>query len=369
MEAHLECLNNHGLFNNSALLQKKGERKMKRSTLLLAFAAVTLLVLTATPGPAAEPQFKWKAEALWGPQETPYKMFEKLLQNIKVMTDGRLEITPFPAGSIVTVSDALDAVRNNVMQAMWMGPIYFSGKNPAFAAIGELSMAWEDPGELDTFMQKGGGMELLRELYKPFGVYSVGSIIYGMESYPSKKPLRKVEDFKGLKIRVPQGMEAEILTRIGAAVIVLPGTEVYSALDKGVIEATNWGTPSMNDKLGYHKIAPYFTYPGWHSMPVGDFSVREAEWNKLPADIKLILETSIRRFTWDLTQQTLMEDLEVVRQAKSKGATPIAWSSEEKYKMRVQSRKVWDDWKKKNPQTRKVIDAQEAFLKLLGRIE
>lgn len=342
---------------------------MKRSTLLLAFAAVTLLVLTATPGPAAEPQFKWKAEALWGPQETPYKMFEKLLQNIKVMTDGRLEITPFPAGSIVTVSDALDAVRNNVMQAMWMGPIYFSGKNPAFAAIGELSMAWEDPGELDTFMQKGGGMELLRELYKPFGVYSVGSIIYGMESYPSKKPLRKVEDFKGLKIRVPQGMEAEILTRIGAAVIVLPGTEVYSALDKGVIEATNWGTPSMNDKLGYHKIAPYFTYPGWHSMPVGDFSVREAEWNKLPADIKLILETSIRRFTWDLTQQTLMEDLEVVRQAKSKGATPIAWSSEEKYKMRVQSRKVWDDWKKKNPQTRKVIDAQEAFLKLLGRIE
>ena len=343
---------------------------MKRSTLLMAFAAVTLLVLTATPGPAADPQFKWKAEALWGPQETPYKMFEKLLQNIKVMTDGRLEITPFPAGSIVTVSDALDAVRNNVMQAMWMGPIYFSGKNPAFAAIGELSMAWEDPGELDTFMQKGGGIgNSSGNCISPSGFTQWVRSSTAWNRILRKKPLRKVEDFKGLKIRVPQGMEAEILTRIGAAVIVLPGTEVYSALDKGVIEATNWGTPSMNDKLGYHKIAPYFTYPGWHSMPVGDFSVREAEWNKLPADIKLILETSIRRFTWDLTQQTLMEDLEVVRQAKSKGATPIAWSSEEKYKMRVQSRKVWDDWKKKNPQTRKVIDAQEAFLKLLGRIE
>jgi TRAP-type mannitol/chloroaromatic compound transport system substrate-binding protein len=342
---------------------------MKRNIILMGFFVVALLVLTVTPGPAAEAQFKWKAQTLWSAQETPHKMFEKLAQNLKVMTGGRLEITPFPAGSIVTVTDSLDAVRNNVMQAMWMGPIYFSGKNPAFAAIGELSMAWEDPSELDAFMYKGGGMELLRELYKQFGVYSVGSIIYGMESYPSKKPLRKLEDFKGLKIRVPQGMEAEILTRIGASVIILPGTEVYSALDKGVIDATNWGTPSMNDKLGYHKIAPYFTYPGWHSMPVGDFSVREAEWNKLPADMKVMLETAIRRFNWDLIHQTLIEDLEVVRQAKSKGATPIAWSSEEKYKMRVESQKVWEEWKKKNPQTRKVIETQEAFLRLLGRIQ
>jgi TRAP-type mannitol/chloroaromatic compound transport system substrate-binding protein len=342
---------------------------MKSRKICVGLIAVFVFAFSAALATGAEPLWKWKAEALWGPAETPYKMFEQMLQNIKVMTGGRLEITPFPAGSIVPVTECLDAVRNNVMQAMWMGPIYFSGKNPAFAAIGELSMAWEDPGELDAFMYKGGGMELLRELYKPFGVYSVGSIIYGMESYPSKKPLRKVEDFKGLKIRVPQGMEAEILTRIGASVIVLPGTEVYSALDKGVIDATNWGTPSMNDKLGYHKIAPYFTYPGWHSMPAGDFSVREAEWNKLPADVKLILETAVRRFNWDLIHQTLAEDLEVVRLAKSKGATPIAWSSEEKYKMRTESRKVWEEWKKKNPQTRKVIEAQEAFLKLLGKIE
>jgi hypothetical protein len=70
-----------------------------------------------------------------------------------------------------------------------------------------------------------------------------------------------------------------------------------------------------------------------------------------------------------LIHQTLVEDLDVVRQAKTKGATPVAWSSEEKYKMRNESRKVWDDWKKKNPQTRKVIEAQEAFVKLLGKIE
>jgi len=341
---------------------------MKKGKIVV-LTAVGLVVLFTSLALGAEAQWKWKAEALWAATETPYKMFEKMLDNIKIMTGGRLEITAFPAGAIVPVTDCLDAVKNNVIQAMWMGPIYFSGKNPAFAALGELSMAWDTPMELDTFMMKGGGMELLRELYKPYGVYSVGPIIYGMESYPSKKPLRTVEDFKGLKIRIPQGMEAEILTRVGASVIVLPGTEVYSALDKGVIDATNWGTPSMNDKLGYHKIAPYFTYPGWHSMPVGDFSVRQAHWDKLPDDVKLIVETAVRRLTWDLIEQTFIEDSETVEQAKSKGATPIAWSAEEKAKMRAVSREVWDSWKDKNPQTRKVIETQEAFLRKLGRIQ
>ena len=341
---------------------------MKKRGVFLIWATVCIVVFSTSVTMGAEAQWKWKAQALWSATETPYKMFEKMLENIKLMTGGRLEIAPFPAGAIVPVTDCLDAVKNNVMQAMWMGPIYFSGKNPAFAALGELSMAWDHPMELDTFMYKGGGMELLRELYKPYGVYSVGAIIYGMESYPSKIPLKKIEDFKGLKIRVPQGMEAEILTGIGASVIVLPGTEVYSALDKGVIDATNWGTPSMNDRLGFHKIAPYFTYPGWHSMPVGDFSVRQAEWDKLPADVKEIVETSIRRFTWDLIEQTFIEDIETVEKAKAKGATPIAWSAEEKAKMRAESRKVWERWKEKSPQTRKVIETQEAFLRKLGRM-
>ena len=342
---------------------------MKPRTVVVALMVVTLLGFWATSVPAADPQFKWKAQTLWAAQETPHRMFEQLTQTLKVMTNGRLEITPFPAGAIVPVTECLDAVRNNVMQAMWQGPVYFSGKNPAFAALGELTIAWEHPMDGDAFMYKGGGVELLRELYKPFGVFSVGPIIYGMESYPSKKPLRRLEDFKGLKIRIPQGMEAELLTKLGASVIVLPGTEVYSALDKGVIDATNWSTPSMNDRLGYHKIAPYFTYPGWHSMPFGDFSVREQEWNKLPADMKLILETAIRRFSWDLVEQTMMEDLQTVAEAKAKGATPISWTAEEKFRIRKEARKVWEEWKKKNPQTKKVIEAQEAFLRKLGKID
>jgi TRAP-type mannitol/chloroaromatic compound transport system substrate-binding protein len=189
-----------------------------------------------------------------------------------------------------------------------------------------------------------------------------------MESYPSKKPLRKLEDFKGLRIRVPQGMEADLLTRLGASVIVLPGTEIYSALDKGVVEATNWSVVSDNDRLGYHKVAPYFTYPGFHSMPIGDFAVNAREWEKVPADIKAMLPAACRQWSWDVIQRLALEDLRVVEEAKAKGATPVSWTSEEKARIRKEARKVWDDWRKKNEDCKKSLDSMEAFLRKLGKI-
>jgi TRAP-type mannitol/chloroaromatic compound transport system substrate-binding protein len=316
-----------------------------------------------------EPQFKWKAQCLWSPAETSYKAFDDLCKRIKAMTNGRLEITPYSSGSIVPNTECLDAVKNNVMQAMHQASVYFSGKNPALAALGDLTMAWEHPWEADLYFHYAGGFELLNDIYKRLGVHLVGVMWWGMESYPSKKPIRRLEDFKGLKIRVPQGMEADLLARLGASVIVLPGTEIYSALDKGVVEATNWSVVSDNDRLGYHKVAPYFTYPGFHSMPTGDFAVNQKEWEKLPADIKAILPAACRQWSWDVIQRLFLEDLRVVQEAKAKGATPVAWTSEEKARIRAEAMKVWADWKKKNEDTRMAIESIEAFLRKLGKIK
>lgn len=312
---------------------------------------------------------KWKAQTLWAAQETPHKTFEEFCQRVKKMTGGRLEIQAFPAGAVVPTFETLDAVKNNVLQAIHVWPGYAAGKNPAFAALTDLIFAYEHPWELDAFMHYRGGLEMLRELYKPFGAYTVGVMFWGVESWPSKKPITKLEDFKGIKIREPQGMEAEFMTKAGASVVVLPGQEVFSALDKGVIDATNWGTVSINDKMGFHQIAPYFTYPGFHSMPVGDFTVNQKEWDRLPDDIKAILVTATREWCWDTVERVALEDLKVVSEAKAKGRTPISWSPEEKAKARKLAREIWQEWKKKNEQTRKIIEAQEAWLKELGRID
>jgi TRAP-type mannitol/chloroaromatic compound transport system substrate-binding protein len=335
------------------------------------FFAIALMVAVAMAAPAFAQQapIKWKAQTLWNTQETPQKTFEEFCKRVKIATNGRLEIEPFSAGTIVPTNETLTALQSNVLQAIHVWPGYASGRNPAFAALTDLIFAYENPWELDAFMQYRGGLELLRELYKPFGGYTVGYMLWGLESWPSKKPIRNMEDFKGLKIREPQGMEAEFMAKAGASVVVLPGTEIFSAMDKGVVEAANWATASINDKTGFHQVAPYFTYPGFHSMPIGDFTVRQQEWDKLPDDIKQILTSLCREWAWDSIERIAAEDAKLVSEAKSKGYFPTAWTPEEKAKARKIAQEIWQSWKGKNEQTKRAIEMQEAWLRELGRIQ
>jgi hypothetical protein len=165
--------------------------------------------------------------------------------------------------------------------------------------------------------------------------------VVGAESWPSKKPVRRLEDFKGLKIRVPQGMEADLLTRLGASVVVLPGTEIYSALDKGVVDATNWSVASDNDRLGFHKVAPYFTYPGFHSMP-RDFAVNEREWTS-SRPTSSDAPGGLPAVGWDVIQ-CWPEDLKIVVRPRRN----IHPSPGRPRRRCGSSRglKVWADWKK-----------------------
>jgi TRAP-type mannitol/chloroaromatic compound transport system substrate-binding protein len=344
-------------------------KKLSAKRILVTAVVLAVAVALAAPAWAQQAPIKWKAQTLWNAQERPQKTFEDFCKRVKVLTNGRLEIEPYPAGAIVPTNETLTALQSNVLQAIHVWPGYASGRNPAFAALCDFIFAYEQPWELDAFMHYKGGLELLRELYKPFGAYTVGVMTWGVESWPSKKPIRNMDDFKGLKIREPQGMEAEFMAKAGASVVSLPGTEIFSALDKGVVDATNWATASINNQTGFNQVAPYFTYPGFHSMPVGDFTVRQADWDKLPADIKEILVSACREWAWDTIEKVAMDDAKLVSEAKSKGFTPIAWAPEDRAKARKVAQEIWQGWKGKNEQTKRAIELHEAWLRELGRIQ
>ena len=344
-------------------------KKLSGRRILLTAVVLAVAVALAAPAWAQQAPIKWKAQTLWNAQERPQKTFEDFCKRVKVLTNGRLEIEPYPAGAIVPTNETLTALQSNVLQAIHVWPGYASGRNPAFAALCDFIFAYEQPWELDAFMHYKGGLELLRELYKPFGAYTVGVMSWGVESWPSKRPIRNMDDFKGLKIREPQGMEAEFMAKAGASVVSLPGTEIFSALDKGVVDATNWATASINNQTGFHQVAPFFTYPGFHSMPVGDFTVRQADWDKLPADIKEILVSACREWAWDTIIKVAMDDAKLVSEAKSKGLTPIAWAPEDRAKARKLAQEIWQGWKGKNEQTKRAIELHEAWLRELGRIQ
>jgi TRAP-type mannitol/chloroaromatic compound transport system substrate-binding protein len=252
---------------------------------------------------------------------------------------------------------------------MHMWPGYFSGKEPALAAISDIVAAYTHPWQKDAWMYYKGGWEMLNEMYRPYNAYTVGWMFWGIESMVSTKPIRRIEDFQGLKMRVPQGMTAMLMQKLGASVVVLPGGEVYSALDKGVINTSDWATLSMNQRMGFWQVAKYTNYPGFHSMPLGDFTVNIKEWDKLPDDIKHILKTACREWCWDSIERIAIDDVRALKEMKEKGITAFAWSEEDLAKLRAVAREVWDEFATKSPMTKKVVDSQKEWLRDLGLID
>jgi TRAP-type mannitol/chloroaromatic compound transport system substrate-binding protein len=308
-------------------------------------------------------------QSLWQGGSVNPKIFEDYCKRVNQLTAGRLEITPLPVGAVVAYTETLDAIQAGVLEAHQSGGPYFSGKEPALALTGDLTGGFETPYQFQMWFEYGGGLQLAREIYAKFNIYYVGPVLWGMESIPAKKAIRNVADFKGVKMRAPEGLSAEVWRRIGVGVVTLPGSEVYTALERGVIDATDWGTLGMNQDLGYHKIAGYPLYPGFHSMPASEVAVNMDKWKELPDDIKAIVESATRDFNRDMIQRIALEDSKAAAEAKAAKVELVDWTPEERKKFRGVAQQAWNDWAKKSPMAKKVLDSQVAFMKQLGLLD
>jgi TRAP-type mannitol/chloroaromatic compound transport system substrate-binding protein len=338
---------------------------MKR---LYACAALGTALMLSHAAFAAE-AIKWKMMTLWSAGTAPYSVFVAFTENVKKKSNGRLVIEPLPGGSIVPPTESLDAVSSGILDAENGGGAYAAGKEPAFALLADMQGGFENPKQMQQWIDTGGGLQVAREVYKRFNVFFVGGAWYGMESLVSKKPLRSVADFKGVKMRAPVGIGQDIFKKLGAAPVNIPGSEVYTSLERGVIDASDWSTLSMNDELGYHKLAKYPTYPGFHSMPMGDVSVNMKKWNALPDDLKKLLEESVREFSDALVQKTREDDEKVAQSAKQRGFEPINWSPEERKKFRAVAQEVWKEYASRSESAKKVYDSATAAMKKQGLIQ
>ena len=312
---------------------------------------------------------EWKAQSLWQAGTLPHQIFEEFAQRVGERSDGRLKIEALAVNSIVSSTESLDAVGADILQAQQSGPAYFTGKDAAFALLSDPQGGFENPEQMRQWMETGGGMDLARELYARYNVYFVGGVWYGMESLVSKKPIRKLADFKGVKIRAPQGLGQDIFLRLGAAPVNLPGSEVYTALERGVVDASDWGTLSMNQDLGYHKLAPYPIYPGYHSMPMADFAVNMNRWNALPDDLKILVEDEVRQFTDEMIERNRAADEKVLAQADKLGFEAIDLPTAERRKFREIAREVWSEYADRSPMAKRIYESQVAFLQKLNLLD
>jgi TRAP-type mannitol/chloroaromatic compound transport system substrate-binding protein len=263
-------------------------KSSRRKFLTVAAASAGAATITGAPfiRTAAAATTTWRVQTSW-PAGVGLATFKAWCNTIKEKTGGELEFKAYAAKEVVGDFELLDGVRNGVLEAMNSFTLYWAGKVPGTAFLSSYLMGLRFPHEWDIFFYSKGGLQLARDLFAKQGLYYVNRIHHGPNIIHSKKPIRTIEDFKGLKLRVPGGMIAEGFAAIGARTTLLPGGEVFSALEKGTVDAADYTGPAVNWDLGFQQVTSYIWEgpPGLESIyqPVDlmDFCVGMDHWKKL----------------------------------------------------------------------------------------
>ncbi|SFO98394.1 TRAP-type mannitol/chloroaromatic compound transport system, substrate-binding protein [Cohaesibacter marisflavi] len=325
------------------------------------FVGAALGLIMANQAVAAD--YEWTFQTSENTGEPQFEIKKQWADNIEKMTQGRVNIEILPTGAVVPHNQTLDAVRSGILQGHLTDPSYFSGIDPAFSMLGNLVGAWGDPLEFLEYMKYGGGEQLYNELVEPYNVHLIGAAATGLEAFVTKKPIRTVADLKGLKVRAPEGMVYEIFSKAGASPVNLPGSEVYTGLEKGVIDAADYTVFSTNQAQGLHQFARYPNYPGFHSLPMVAVSMNKEIWDGLPEDIKTAMEVATDDLAYDLVFKLKARDLDAVEEARADPNIEIIdMAPEERKKFRNIAKEEWANWAKKNELTQKVYDSVVAFL-------
>jgi TRAP-type mannitol/chloroaromatic compound transport system substrate-binding protein len=237
----------------------------------------------------------WRIQTSW-PGGAGLQIFKDWSATIVEKTGGELTFEPFGANDVVGDFQLFDAVKNNVLDAVNPFTIYAQGIIPAATFLSSYPLGLRNPHEWDVFFYGLGGLEMARELYTAQGMHFVGPVHHGPNIIHSKVPIRSIDDFRGRKMRLPGGMVAEVFNEIGAETTVLPGSEIFPALEKGTIDVADYVGPAVNYALGFSQVTKYISMgpPGFMSLyqPVDlmDITVSQSAWNALSDQMKQFVE-------------------------------------------------------------------------------
>lgn len=256
------------------------------------------------PNVQAKPTYKWKMVTTW-PKNFPGlgTGANFLAKIIEQMSGGRIKIKVYGASELVPAFEIFDAVAMGAAEMGHGAAYYWKGKSEAaqfFAAVPFGLTAQE----MNAWLYHGGGMELWRELYGKFGLIpcAAGNTGVQMGGWFNKK-IDSVEDLKGLKMRIP-GLGGEVLRRAGGTPVSLPGGEIFTSLQSGAIDATEWVGPYNDLAFGFYKIAKYYYYPGWHEPGTTlECFINKQAFEKLPKDLQAIVKNACKVANLDMLSE------------------------------------------------------------------
>lgn len=255
----------------------------------------------------SEKKYRWRLAETWGPN---FPIFGDAPRNmaklVDEMSNGRLTIRIDSANKHKSALGIFDFVKSGQYQMGHSASYYWKGKdfNTMFFTTVPFGMI---ASEQYAWFYYGGGMELMKEVYDQYGIMSFpgGNTGNQMGGW-FRKEINTVEDLQGLKMRIP-GFAGEVLAKLGAKPTNIPSGELYTALERNTIDALEWVGPSLDLRMGFHKIAPYY-YTGWHEPATElQFMINQKAYDSLPKDLQEILKAAIRLSAYDMYAQSMHE--------------------------------------------------------------
>lgn len=312
---------------------------MKRRTLLTqtSLALGTTASLAActqkTGGSTAQsnnlPKLRWRMVTSWPKSlETIFGEAENFCQRVAEMTGGKFTITAYAAGEIVPGLEVLEAVQNRTVECGHTASYYYIGKNAAlgFACAMPFGLTAQ---QQNAWLYYGGGLDAIQKVYSDFNIinFPAGNTGAQMGGW-FKQPITRLADLKGLKMRIP-GQGGQVMAELGVNVQVLPGSEIFIALDRGTIDAAEWVGPFDDAKLGLNKAAKYYYYPGWWEPgPTLDLLISKPMWAKLPQEYQAIIMTAAREANLNMLSHYDALNAQSLQKLVSSGTQLQAYSPE-----------------------------------------
>jgi TRAP-type mannitol/chloroaromatic compound transport system substrate-binding protein len=318
---------------------------------------------TGTTTNAALPTIEWQMATSWPVSlDTIYGGAKTLADRVAAMTGGKFKLLPRAAGELAPPLEVLNVVSQGAVPCGHTASYYYVGKSP-FTAFGTSMPFGLTAQQQNAWLYEGGGLKMLQELYaQKFGLIQFPSGNSGTQMGGwFRKEISTLRDLQGLKMRIP-GLGGQVIGKLGVTVQNLAGGEIFQALQTGAIDAAEWVGPYDDEKLGLHKVAKFYYYPGWWEPgSTFEFQVNLNEWKKLPVEYQEILKTAAYEANMTMLNRYDALNNEALQRLQQSGVQLRAYSEEILAAAETASFELYDEFAAKDADFKKVFEEWKQF--------
>jgi len=331
-------------------------------SLILVMAAVFLLVGQTA---FAKKVYRWKMPTAYTSVMPDFKELERMAKNLKIMSDGRLIIKPYPSGALIPGKDIYDAVRTGTVEMGCGWPNWWIGKNPAWNLLNDQPFGFRRKDAFLMWYWHGEGSKIANELTNPDNIKWVPGLFTGVQTGAfCRIPIRTLADAKGKKFRIGPGLHMEVLKMNGIHPVSMAAEETFGALERGVVDMAEWLTPGTDYPLKFHEVAPYILAPAWwQPSGLSDFLINMKKYNALPKDLQAMLITALRDSSHYGAFK--LKDLDRIYMEKfvEEGCKIFKWQEDDLAKLEKDTLKVKNKYADKYPMFKRIWNSQKDYRK------